>query len=77
MNHLNVTKDTTNGQIKRFCEDNPQWDAKVIRAQAQHERRVKRIAWKNRKRDIGTSNAEQNEYWIRVGGHPSPEQQDQ
>ena len=48
MNHLNVTRDTTNGQIARFCEENPQWDAKTMRAQAQHERRVKRIAWKNR-----------------------------
>lgn len=28
------------------------------------------------KLDIAESNARQNEYWQRVGGHPPPEQQD-
>jgi hypothetical protein len=40
------------------------------------EHTERRTLMDNKKRDIGDSNAEQNEYWIRVGGHPPPEQQD-
>ena len=51
MNHLDVTKDTTNEEIKQFLSDNPHLCAKTVQAQVLHERRVKRIAWKNRKPD--------------------------
>ncbi len=83
MNRLEITKDTTDAQIRRFCEENPRMCHKTIIAQARHERRVKRIAHKRATelneviRDIGQSNASVNEYWQRVGGHPPPEQQDQ
>ena len=42
MNHLNINRHTTNGEITRFCNDNPQWNRKVMTAHARHERRLKR-----------------------------------
>lgn len=60
MNHLNVTKDTTNGRIKRFCDENPQWNQKVITAQARHERRVKRIEHKYRQQELEDGNYREN-----------------
>ena len=57
MNHLNVTHNTTEGEIQQFCNSNPGFCRKTITAQARHERHVKRIQHKyqEQERDATTN----------------------
>jgi len=42
MNMLEITRHTTNEEIEKYIKENPYCSPKVVRAQALHERRIKR-----------------------------------
>jgi len=58
MNVLNVTRHTTNGEIKRFCDDNPHTHRKILTAQAYHERRLKRAEYRRGQQEMEDGNYE-------------------
>jgi hypothetical protein len=56
MNVLKITRNTTNGEIERFCHDNPHTHRKILTAQAYHERRLKRSEHNRRQQELEDGN---------------------
>jgi len=56
MTTLQITRHTTNGEIKQYCEDNPHTHRKIIEAQARHERRIKRIEHRKWQQELEDGN---------------------